>query len=110
VNDPVKQGDAWLSRVLPKLLGSPSFANNGAIFITWDEAETGDGPIGMIVLSPKAKGGGVPDHHPLHPQHDAAHGRGDLRRDPAAGRRVDSHRLLRPVLQLPICKSGRATR
>jgi len=58
VNDPVKQGDAWLSRELPKLLGSPSFANNGAIFITWDEAETGDGPIGMIVLSPKAKGGG----------------------------------------------------
>ena len=26
--------------------------------ILWDEAVTGDGPIGMIVLSPKAKGGG----------------------------------------------------
>src|SRR5438105_2101725 len=30
----------------------------GALFITWDEAGTGDGPIGMIVLSPFAKGNG----------------------------------------------------
>ena len=35
-----------------------AYANNGALFILWDEAETGDGPIGMLVLSPKAKGKG----------------------------------------------------
>jgi hypothetical protein len=26
--------------------------------ITWDEASSGDGPIGFILLSPKAKGNG----------------------------------------------------
>ena len=58
LNDPVKQGDNWLSTEVPKILGSSAYANNGALFITWDEAETGDGPIGMIVLSPHGKGGG----------------------------------------------------
>lgn len=29
-----------------------------AVFLTWDEAATGDGPIGMIVLSLFAKGNG----------------------------------------------------
>ncbi len=43
---------------MPKILASSAFKNNGALFITWDEAATGDGPIGMIVLSPLAKGGG----------------------------------------------------
>jgi len=28
------------------------------VFIKWDEAEVGDGPVGMIVLSPFAKGHG----------------------------------------------------
>jgi hypothetical protein len=58
LNDPVKQGDSWLSTEVPKILGSQAYANNGVLFITWDEAENGDGPIGMIMLSPKAKGGG----------------------------------------------------
>jgi phospholipase C len=51
-------GDTWLSTEVPKILASSAYRNNGALFITWDEAVTGDGPIGMIVLSPKAKGGG----------------------------------------------------
>ncbi|HET7872196.1 MAG TPA: hypothetical protein VFL42_06770, partial [Terriglobales bacterium] len=42
----------------PKIMVSSAFQNNGALFITWDEAENGDGPIGMIVLSPLARGGG----------------------------------------------------
>jgi len=58
LNDPVQQGDAWLSTEVPKILASQAYANNGALFILWDEGGTGDGPIGMIVLSPKAKGGG----------------------------------------------------
>jgi phosphatidylinositol-3-phosphatase len=28
------------------------------VFLTWDEAQRADGPIGMIVLSPLAKGNG----------------------------------------------------
>ena len=58
LNDPVKQGDTWLSTEVPKILASQAYAENGALFITWDEAENGDGPIGMIVLSPLGKGGG----------------------------------------------------
>jgi len=32
--------------------------HNGAVFIIWDETEGDDFPIGMIILSPFAKGGG----------------------------------------------------
>jgi hypothetical protein len=31
--------------------------SGGALFITWDEAGIGDGPIGMIVLSPVGRHG-----------------------------------------------------
>jgi hypothetical protein len=58
LSDPVRQGDLWLSTEVPKILASQAYANNGALFITWDEGEGDDGPIGMIVLSPQAKGGG----------------------------------------------------
>src|SRR5437868_14118360 len=54
------QGDHWLSLEIPKILASRAYSNNGAIFITWDEGNgsSSDGPIGMIVISPLAKGGG----------------------------------------------------
>ena len=58
LNDPVLQGDTWLSTGVPKILASQAYLDNGALFVLWDEGESGDGPIGMIVLSPKAKGGG----------------------------------------------------
>ncbi len=51
-------GDTWLSNTVAEIVGSQAYSNNGAIFVTWDEGEGGDGPIGMIVLSPLAKGGG----------------------------------------------------
>src|SRR3989441_1679233 len=54
----VLYGDIWLSTEVPKILASQAYLNNGALFITWDEGASGDGPIGMIVLSPKAKGRG----------------------------------------------------
>ncbi len=58
-NNPVKQGDNWLSQNLPAILNSAAYQNNGLVIITWDEGEGGsDGPIGTIVLSPLAKGGG----------------------------------------------------
>ncbi len=57
-SDSVKNGDTWLSQTVPMILNSQAYQNGGALFITWDESESGDHPIGMIVLSPFAKGGG----------------------------------------------------
>ncbi len=54
----IAHGDTWLSRNVPPILNSAAFKSGGALFITWDEAASGDGPIPMIVLSPFAKGNG----------------------------------------------------
>src|SRR5579863_5100684 len=54
----VTQGDTWLSQQVPLIMSSQAYKDGGAIFITWDESEGGEFPIGMIVLSPLAKGGG----------------------------------------------------
>jgi hypothetical protein len=43
---------------VPDILNSAAYKSGGALFIVWDEADNGDGPIGMIVLSPFAKGNG----------------------------------------------------
>jgi phosphatidylinositol-3-phosphatase len=53
-------GDTWLANELPRILSSAAYLDGGAVFITWDEgaSATSDGPIGMIVLSPAAKGSG----------------------------------------------------
>jgi len=56
--DPIAHGDTWLSQNVPAILNSAVYKNGGALFVTWDEADAGDGPIGMIVLSPFAKGKG----------------------------------------------------
>jgi hypothetical protein len=56
--DSAKNGDTWLSKEVPKILASKAYQDNGALFITWDESEGSDVPIGMIVLSPLAKGNG----------------------------------------------------
>jgi len=58
VSDPVRQTDNWLATNVPPILNSTAYQNGGALFITWDEGSGSDGPIGMIVLSPFAKGGG----------------------------------------------------
>lgn len=56
-DNPIEQGDSWLSQNVPTILGSQAY-QTGALLITWDEAAKGDGPIGMIVLSPFGKGHG----------------------------------------------------
>jgi hypothetical protein len=58
IQNAITQGDTWLSQNVPTILNSAAYKNGGALFITWDEAASGDGPIGMIVLSPFAKGNG----------------------------------------------------
>ncbi len=64
--NPVKQGDTWLARNVPAIVESQSYKRGGALFITWDEGESGDGPIGMIVLSPFAKRGYANTTHYTH--------------------------------------------
>ena len=56
----IGNGDTWLKPQIDMIRASSAYKNNGAIFITWDESEapTVGGPIGMIVLSPLAKGKG----------------------------------------------------
>jgi phospholipase C len=55
--DSVANGDAWLAREVPKILASEAYKAGGALFITWDESEGGNEPIGLIALSPFAKPG-----------------------------------------------------
>ena len=52
----IAHGDAWLAKTVPMILNSTAYRSGGVLFITWDEAASGDGPIPMIVLSPYAKG------------------------------------------------------
>lgn len=54
--DPIAHGDAWLKEHVPAILNSTAYRSGGVLLITWDEAAKGDGPIGMVVLSPFAKG------------------------------------------------------
>lgn len=55
--DAVKNGDEFLRREIPMLQASAAYKNGGAIFVTWDESEDGEYPIGMLVLSPLARVG-----------------------------------------------------
>ncbi|MEP7287376.1 MAG: alkaline phosphatase family protein [Chloroflexota bacterium] len=56
--DQIANGDTWLAAEIPQIMASTAYQNGGIIFITWDEAISGDGPIGMIVFSANAKGSG----------------------------------------------------
>jgi phosphatidylinositol-3-phosphatase len=63
-SNPIRQGDDWLAAIVPQILNSKDYQAGGCLFITWDESETGDGPIGMIVLSPQVRGGGYTSNVP----------------------------------------------
>jgi hypothetical protein len=56
----ITTGDLWLAAEIPKIMQSSAYADNGAILITWDESTLPPTqvPIGMIVISPLAKGRG----------------------------------------------------
>jgi acid phosphatase len=59
----VATGDAWLAQVVPSILDSTAYRNNGVLFITWDEGSTTAGCCGVaaggrivtLVLSPLGK-------------------------------------------------------
>ena len=61
-DDNTLRSDTWLKQNVPLILNSAEYQQGGALFIIWDEAEDSgsfsDGPIGMFLLSPFAKGGG----------------------------------------------------
>ena len=59
----IAHGDAWLSTEVPRILASDVYKNNGVIFITWDESEKAEVPIGMIVLSRLARPGVFHDEY-----------------------------------------------
>ena len=58
--DRIRNGDNWLAQEIPRIMNSQAYSNNGAIFITWDESTLPPtaSPIGMIVVSPLARGHG----------------------------------------------------
>ena len=64
--DLIKASDDWLANIVPKILASEAYKDDGAVFITWDESERGDHPIGMIVLSPLAHAGHASNVHYTH--------------------------------------------
>ena len=61
-SDLPQKGDDFLKATVPGILDSAAYKDGGALFILWDEGSgtfgASDGPIGLIVLSPLAKGGG----------------------------------------------------
>lgn len=69
LRNPIAQGDTWLKHTIPTIMSSQAYKQGGAIFITWDEGDGGDGPIGMIALSPLARGKGY--HNSMHYTHSS---------------------------------------
>ena len=55
----IAQGDNFLSIIVPQIMATPQYKNNGAIVIWWDETEQADDTahaIGEIIISPLGKG------------------------------------------------------
>jgi hypothetical protein len=52
-------GDNFLAQVIPQIMATPEYQNNGVIIIWWDESEGGDDAsrtVPEIIISPLAKG------------------------------------------------------
>jgi phosphatidylinositol-3-phosphatase len=64
--NPIRDGDDWLRANVRLILNSKQYKEGGALFIVFDEARYGDGPIPMIVMSPFAKPGYGNDIHYTH--------------------------------------------
>ena len=71
---PVSTGDVWLQSIVPQILASPAWQQNGVLFITYDEGSTtmgcctvaSGGHIATVVISPLGKTAyqsAVPYHH-----------------------------------------------
>ena len=65
-NDQIRQQNDWLASELPKIVQSTAYTANSYVFVVWDQAVTGDGPIGLIAVSPHAKPGYASSIHYTH--------------------------------------------
>ena len=55
---PIRTGDDWLSREVPKILGSPAFTDsNSLLVITWDEGGKQDNRVATLFAGPAARNG-----------------------------------------------------
>lgn len=69
----IAQGDNFLAQIIPQIMASPAYQNNGVIIIWWDETEKGDDAgrtIPEIILSPLAKGNGYASSVPMNHSSD----------------------------------------
>lgn len=69
----IAQGDNFLSQIIPQIMASPAYKDNGAIIIWWDESEGGDTTsftIPEIVISPLAKGNAYASSVPVNHSSD----------------------------------------
>jgi hypothetical protein len=55
----VADGDAWLSREVPKILESDAYKRGGVLFLLWDEGSNSGDSAPFIAISPNAKHGYV---------------------------------------------------
>ncbi len=69
----VAQGDNFLAQVIPQIMASKAYQDNGVIIIWWDESEGGDDPshtVPEIVISPLAKGNAYASTVPMNHSSD----------------------------------------
>ena len=69
----IAQGDNFLAQVIPQIMASPAYQNNGVIVIWWDESEDGDDTVHTvpeIVISPLAKGNAYASSVPMNHSSD----------------------------------------
>ena len=61
------QGDNWLAREIPLILNSAAYRRGGLILLMWDEGtgSVSDGPIGLVLLSPRIRARGYVNSIPL---------------------------------------------
>jgi hypothetical protein len=50
-------GDAWLRTFVPRITGSPSFADGGLLVVTFDEADGGGNRVAMVFAGPSVAAG-----------------------------------------------------
>jgi phosphatidylinositol-3-phosphatase len=61
-NNEITQQDDWLSANVPLILNSSAYANNGFLFITWDEGSNSTDAIMAVALSPMLANPGSQDN------------------------------------------------
>jgi hypothetical protein len=64
----VAQGDNFLSIIIPEIMASKAYQNNGVIIILWDETEAGDTTsftLPEMLISPLAKGNAFASSVPM---------------------------------------------